>query len=143
MTRARAQRGPPMTESKMLKSLPCILSRDEKAVKSDELVRRLEEKEGLEERKKSSADDFKRMITAKECDIRKLTNEISTGIEHRDVSCHEVMSFARNQVDLVRDDTGEIVSSRTMRAEERQGALALAGPGDDEDQDDDEDARAH
>jgi hypothetical protein len=132
-----------MTDSQIVKSLACVLSRDEKAMKSELLVRCLEEKEGLEERKKSSADDFKRLITAKDCDVRKLTHEISTDIEYRDVECHEVMSFGRNQVDLMRTDTGEIVSSRTMRPEERQGALSLAGPGDDEEDGDDKDARAH
>ena len=136
-----------MTDSQIVKSLPCVLGRDEKAVKSELLVRCLEEKEGLEERKKSAAEDFKRLITAKDCDVRRLTHEISTGIEHRDVACHEVHSYARNQVDLIRDDTGEIVSSRTMRQDERQEAIAFAGPRDDEEDDGDEgdtnDARAH
>jgi hypothetical protein len=132
-----------MTDSQIVKSLACVLSRDEKAMKSELLVRCLEEKEGLEERKKSSAEDFKRLITAKDCDVRRLTHEISTGIEYRDVECHEVMSFGRNQVDLVRSDTGEIVSSRTMRQEERQGAIAFAGPGDEEEDGDSKDARAH
>lgn len=124
--------------------MPCVLTRDEKAVKSDELVKRLEEKDGLEERKKSAADDFKRLITAKDCEVRKLAREISTGIEYREVECEEILSFGRNQVDLIRKDTGEIVTSRTMRPEERQGALAIDGPGDDdEDGDEDTDARAH
>ena len=136
-----------MTDSKVMQSLPRVLTRDEKAVKSDELVRRLEEKEGVEERKKSSSDDFKRLITAKDCEVRQLARELSTGIAYRDVECEEIASFGRNQVDLIRKDTGEIVSSRTMRVEERQEALALGGPGDDdEDEDDgdeDTDARAH
>ena len=130
-----------MAESKVMQDLPCVLSRDEKAVKSDELVKRLDEKEVLEERKKSAADDFKRLITAKDCEVRKLAREISTGIEYREVECDEILSFGRNQVDLIRKDTGEIVSSRTMRPEERQEALALDGPGDDDDES--EEAQAH
>jgi hypothetical protein len=127
-----------MSESKVVQTLACLLTPDEKALKSEQLVQALGDVDALEDRKKSAADDFKRLLIAKDCDVRRLTREISTGIEFRDVACHEVMSFARGQADMVRDDTGEIVGTRTLRVEERQGRFALDGPGDEENDDDDE-----
>lgn len=112
-----------MLQNTFKQYLPCQLTEQERLLKSEELVKRLEEKDGLEDRKKSSADDFKSLITAKECEARRLRREVSTGIEHREVECQEVFRFARNLVETVRLDTGEVVSSRAMRPEERQAAM--------------------
>ncbi len=120
-----------MTRS-IMQELPVQLTRDEKARKSEQLVRALDDQDALELGKKAAADDFKQRLTAKNAEVRRLTREVSTGVEYREVACEEVMAFERSQVDLVRTDTGEIVSSRAMRPEERQEAMEF-GPGDDED----------
>ncbi len=129
----------------IMQELPVRLTPEEKARKSEQLVKALEDKDGLESAKKAASDDFKQRLTLKDGEVKKLTREVSTGVEYRDVACEEVMAFGRNQVDLIRQDTGEIVSSRSMRPEERQGAMEF-GPGDEEDdEEEDRDAadRAH
>ncbi len=126
----------------IMQELPVRLTPDEKARKSEQLVKALEDKDGLEHAKKAAVDDFKQRLTAKDYEVKRLTREVSTGIEYREVACEEVMAFGRSQVDLIRSDTGEVVSSRAMRPEERQEAMDFAGPGDDEDEDG-EDVRAH
>lgn len=130
-----------MSNRKTTRELACRMTAPEKAVKSDQLVAALQDKDALEDRKKASADEFKSLITDKDRAIKKLTREVATGVEYREVDCGEVLVFARNQVDLVRLDTGEVVDSRTMRPEERQEAMDFAGPSDDEqDEADNDDA---
>lgn len=106
--------------------LPCQLTEREKLSKGQELVARLGEKEELEERMKSAASAFKRQITVKDEESRKLSGEIRTGIEHRQIECRVIASFAQNSVETMRMDTGEVIRSRAMLPEERQGALELS-----------------
>ena len=107
-------------------SLPCLLTSQEKLVKGEELVKRLEEKEDLEDKKKKSADDFKGAISIKEFDVKRLARQIGTGIEHREIECRELFHFARNLVETIRMDTGEVIRSRAMRVEERQEGFQYA-----------------
>jgi hypothetical protein len=112
-------------------SLPCQLTSQEKLIKGEELVKRLEEKEELEDRKKTAADDFKSAIGVKEFDVKKLARQIGTGIEHREIECRELFHFARNLVETIRLDTGEVIRSRAMRPEERQAGLEYESDDDD------------
>ena len=134
------KKGQNMVASSRLESLPCVLTPTEKQLKGDKLVKALEDKRKLEDEKKGVSERFKRLISGKEGEVELAAREISTGIEYRDVECKDVQVFARNQVDTVRLDTGEIVRSRVMQPNERQTAMEV-GPGDEE-QDDDEDAKS-
>jgi hypothetical protein len=51
---------------------------------------------------------------------RKLAGVIDAGKELRDVRCVWIAHFTRNCFELVRQDTGEVVDTRAMTAEERQ-----------------------
>jgi hypothetical protein len=70
--------------SRIMQELPVRLTPDEKARKSEQLVKALEDKDGLEHAKKAAVDDFKQRLTAKDYEVKRLTREVSTGIEYRE-----------------------------------------------------------
>lgn len=51
--------------------------------------------------------------------------EIHTGNETRPIECFEQPDFARNMVDILREDTGAVIRSRPMHPNERQTAMDL------------------
>jgi hypothetical protein len=114
-----------------VEQLPCELTRDEKALKADEMAGALKHYGELELRAKASADEYRRELKRIRAIVDERAEEVRTGVEYRAVECAKRDRFRDNQIDVVRLDTGEVVRSERMSVEERQGKLSLAD--DDED----------
>lgn len=112
-----------MQNGPIFQRLPCALSEAEKALRADELAREVDRHGNIELAKRAAAKLYAKDL--EECDRRigELAEQVRTGVEQRDVECQEVVRFARNLVETVRVDTGEVVSARAMRPEERQEAI--------------------
>jgi hypothetical protein len=53
-----------------------------------------------------------------------LLDELETGQEERQIECREVKNFAAKKAEVIRLDTNEVVSTRSLMAEEFQTDLA-------------------
>ncbi len=100
-----------------------LLSDDEVLASGEELARKLSEKERVEERRKLAASGFKEEHEDLDYGIAKLREEVNTRrrdiwVEVRDQRTDETCTIA-----TVRIDTGEIIRTREMTSEERQGKL--------------------
>ena len=98
--------------------MPCTLLPIELERKGRELADLMAEKDRLEDAKKSAADHFKSKISETEAKCRGVYLVIRQGYEMREVQCRRVQDYDRRVVEIVREDTGEIVSSRPMNPTE-------------------------
>jgi hypothetical protein len=105
--------------------LPVPLTDDELLLRGNELARALEEKSELEERLKSERDDIKSEIGTRNERILKLRGSIRSKREQREVLCEWSRNDERMVMELHRQDSGEVIESRPMTAEERQEKLNL------------------
>lgn len=95
------------------------LTDDQIRRKGLELARTNQEIVDAEVQKAAQVSHYKGVIEGlktKECDVRQCINN---GYEMRGVTCEEMYNLTTEQVDIVRLDTGETVSSRTPSNEER------------------------
>lgn len=112
-----------MQNGPIFQRLPCALSEAEKALRADELAREVKRHGEIELAKKAAAEAHAKELKESDRRIGELAEQVRTGVEPREVECQEVVRFARNLVETIRLDTGEVVSSRAMRPEERQEAI--------------------
>lgn len=113
------------------KTLPVELTEAElsakgkKAAKINDVIGKLEL--ALKELKAGKTTEINEKKTARQA----LLHEINSGVEDRPVECVEKRDYSKGKVEVVRTDTGVVVESRTMSAEERQQATkAVAGDED-------------
>lgn len=100
--------------------LPCQLTRSEREQRADELARALETQETLKADKAAAMSRFGDLIKANERKIFDLGDVVRTGVEFREVPVRYVSDFDRNQIQTIRQDTGEPVGTRAMESHERQ-----------------------
>lgn len=124
-----------------VRDLPCQMSEQERLLKSMALAQKLDELDRVQLEKKAANDAFKERLNACHDAVSSLSREVRTGMEERPIECTENARYDDMMVDLIRMDTGEVVSSRPMHPSERQQALQLSSS-DDERDDDDEVAHA-
>jgi hypothetical protein len=117
-------------QGSFVEKLPCELTRDEKLQKADQMAEHLKTRAEVELEASSVAGTFKRRIKELDRAIGDRAEEIRSGVEYRPVECAMRDRFRDNQVDTVRLDTGEIVRSRPMTIQERQGSLSLSDDGE-------------
>jgi len=114
--------------TKTIESLPCEMTTAELALKSSQMAAKLAELNGLEANKqqvtKQLGEDMKRV----KLQLDNVGVEVRSGIEYRPTECYEVPRYRDLKVDLIRNDTGEVVRTRAMHANERQEALDLGNP---------------
>lgn len=108
------------------KHLPVRLTTDELLMRSDELAKKIRERDDVEREMKSAQGAAKRKIDALELDITRLAEVVRERQEDRLVEVTEVKNWLRLTMDTVRIDTGGIVGSRSMSAYERNEALPFA-----------------
>lgn len=106
--------------------LPVQLTDEELLDRSTALVDNIQKTAALEEEKKSVDADFKGKIKARAEVSRKLTEIISNRTEDREVECEVKKDFERGTVTTVRMDTGEVVETRPITADERQEELRFS-----------------
>lgn len=106
-----------------IEHLPCQMTGKEQLLKSAALAKAIGELSDLEAEKKEFADDWKDRKNKVDGAIKILAGEVRTGKEVRPIECFESPVYSDMMVELIRSDTGEIVSSRPMHPSERQLAL--------------------
>jgi len=105
--------------------LKCILTEAEIKEAGAALARRYSEITNLEEQKKSVTSDFKAKIDAATAEASLLARQIQNGYEFRQIDCEIQRVWEDKTVQTIRLDTGEIVKTRPMTADELQDRLAF------------------
>jgi len=98
--------------------LPCTLTFEERERKGRELADLCAEADRLEGDKKSAAESFKAKQSTVDAKRREVHLIIRQGFESREVQCRRIMSYEAKRLDIVREDTGEVVSSRPLNPTE-------------------------
>ena len=119
---------------KFTQYLKCEFSATEIADKAKELATANRKRGSIEQQKKEIDADLKGKVEAQNSIIGRLSEQIMTGSEYRDVDCTIVMdSPAIGQKTIIRNDTGEEVKVELMTDEDKQLALDLQGKADEQD----------
>ena len=123
-----------MTDLETRELLSCRLTDSEIGRYSAELSGLVLGLEELEEEARETAKEFREQIKARKKSQTALASKIRSRSEVRAVKCKIVPNLEAGLVDVIRLDTGELVRSREMSAEEerafRQQRLELDGPSD-------------
>lgn len=105
------------------RNLPVELTKDEIRLRGEELARKHAEWDEVESARKAADKEAKGKLERIEAESKELANNIRTGREYRDIEVREVKNTDTLTMDLVRVDTGEVVESRPLRADELQVGL--------------------
>lgn len=111
------------------KWLPVKLTKHELDVLAKEQAAKTIEAARLDEQKKAITADYSGRIKVLEARIGACATMVDTEIEHRDVLCREELDERTLTVRVVREDTEEVVSQRTMTPHERQTAFPIEAAG--------------
>jgi hypothetical protein len=104
-----------VTAPKEKQYLPCALTPDEERMKGKLLSAAHSKLKVLEQRKKEFNDQNKSLTSGVEAEIETLSQQIASGIEHRDITCHwEFDTPQKGDKTLIREDTEEIVRIEEM-----------------------------
>jgi len=100
--------------------LPVKLSREEREVRSSQLVEAIADRNAKEFEAKAIADGFKADLKTLVARVDVLHHVLKTNVEYREVEVYEVPRPAAGMVDIHRVDTGDLVDTREMTETERQ-----------------------
>ena len=116
-----------MAEQKYFsRSVRCTLTTDDKLKIGSELAQSSAKLESLEEELKEIKDEYKSKTSAEEAIVGRCQRALNSGWQMRSVECYWVMDEPKqNQKSIVRTDTGEIVDTEAMSANDRQQSLPL------------------
>lgn len=103
--------------------IEAVLTESELAARRVTLEHATQEWLRLEERKKDESKVLSDAVKAKKKEITKLCEVLKSGKEMQTIECFQQRDEQRQQVNIVRVDTGEILSERPFTYEERQGSL--------------------
>jgi hypothetical protein len=103
------------------------LSREEIEQRARELAATVKEHDRIDAERKADAANAKLKLDELNAKIRKLSCAVELGSELQDVQCEWVPDSHRLRMNLVRVDTGAVVSTRDMTKEERQLELPSTG----------------
>jgi hypothetical protein len=104
-------------------TLRCELSEAELAQRSQDSARLVQQIDQLHEQKRAASADFREQIKAKQGELRDLAREIRERSADRDVLCESRRDVRHGVMETFRLDTGELIRSRPLTPEERQGRL--------------------
>jgi len=110
---------PKITEERDDRRLSCVLTDEEFRTKSEDLAVANDDMASLEDAKKAVASDYKSRIEAVAGKIGVLSTTVRNGAEFRDVPCLTTFDFTKGKVVTIREDTGEELENREMKAQER------------------------
>lgn len=105
------------------RKLPVKLNDEELADRGRAVAKAVEERAALQEEKKAADADINGKIKTQGEIIRCLSRVITTGTEEREVEVVMNKDNETSMISVVREDTGEVVESRPMTAEELQQNL--------------------
>ena len=121
MPKTTLPKGKDTQEREFEQKLPVQLSSKEKEQKGVRLAQYLDEIETKNEAKKRISKQMKE-LGEKAAELRE---HLTSGVEKRDVKCHEVMDWKSKSVTVTRLDTGEVITERAMRQDELQIKMRL------------------
>lgn len=101
----------------------CELSEAEIQERAHAMARAHEQIALLEEQKKASAADFREQIKEKRRELQHLVREVRERAVDREVLCETRADLGAGVMETYRLDTGDLVRSRPLTWEERQGRL--------------------
>lgn len=99
------------------------LTDDERKEYSSKIAELVQDASDLDAQKKAVAADFKAQIEAKTLELESIARKIRDGFEMRPELCDVIYDAVNLQVKWYRADTGELVKSRKMTADEQQQKL--------------------
>ncbi len=105
------------------RTLPVELTDDELLQRGDELARAIQAVREEERHQKAQREAMKDALASLQGDCARLAQVVRERAEPRSVGCRIVHDYAANAVQLVREDTGEVIESRAMSDHERQLGL--------------------
>ena len=112
-----------------LRTLPVKLAPDEVAQRAEELARELHDQAVAEEAAASTKKNLAKDLEERRERVARLGRIVHTRREDRQIDCHEEHSALDGTARTVRDDTGEVVDTRPLTAEELRDARQEALPG--------------
>lgn len=92
--------------------------------KGDQLVDAEMRMTALQDEKNAAVAGWNKDIKDVRTAIKTLVSELDSKKELRTVKCFDNADFKKNKIDTVRTDTGEVVETRAMTAEDRQQDFA-------------------
>ena len=108
-----------------IRNLPVRLTEEELQRKGQELSEVIEKHAEIDSERAGIAKQFKDKLETLDDKARELAKQIRTKTEERPVEVHQRKDQLNATVDLYRTDTGEVVYSRPMTAEELAEARQL------------------
>ena len=114
-----------MEEKKFQRSVPVKLTQEEFVEKGKAMSREQNEMTSLTARLKEVSTDFKAKIAQKEATINSLSITISNGYEYRETDCIYFYRVKEGMKDVIRTDTGEVIATERMMAQDHQEQLDL------------------
>jgi hypothetical protein len=109
-----------------VKVLPVRLEDKEIQAKGEELADLEQQQQATKEEAAAQAARFRERSKALSLEIKKLTRQINSKEEEREVKCELIPDYKRNVMETVRADNGETVEERALTPDERQ--LELGAP---------------
>ena len=103
-----------------MKSLKCKLTDAEKALLSQRVVELVSKKEEVERQKAAASSRYGGELKEIWSEIAELSQRHREGFEYREVECYTEFSWTDGVAKVIRSDTYEMVSSRTISDDERQ-----------------------
>ncbi len=107
------------------RNLFCVLTDSERLDRGRKLAELEENYDTCTVEKKAAVDSFKDRESAIEAGIKQLVPIIRDGMERRSVECEWRYHWSELTKELMRLDTGEIIETEIISAEERQIGLDL------------------
>jgi len=104
----------------MTRKLPVDLSMEEMVSKSRALAAKMAERDEKEDAGKEAASVLRKLLKNMDGDIKKAAKMIVDGTEDRMVDVMLRPNPQRTTIELIRLDTGVVVESRPMNADERE-----------------------
>lgn len=109
--------------TKFTRDLPVKLTDAEQLLKGKELSKSMGDLLALESEAADVVGEFKKRIKDLRAEIEAKRLVVETGQENSPIACQEVPHFESSSVEIIREDTGEVIQVRPMNEAERQRAL--------------------
>jgi hypothetical protein len=103
--------------------LPCKIPVDEVEVKAGQLAKVIRERDEMLDRKRESNAAYREKIAFFDERLKELATSVENKTEQQSVSCVEWLVPETNEIRVIREDTGEIVETRTADAQDLQDPL--------------------
>lgn len=108
------------------RELPCALTDNERLQRAIEAAKKRGERNLLEDQAAELKETAKRLLADHDSVLERLDSAVRDGSERRLIRCHE--RFHAGMVELVRDDTLEVVESRPATFAEAQRTMPGVDP---------------